>query len=160
MKRPDGYETQSYGELWETVRNLGAAVLGRGVRPGDRVGLISENRSEWVMTYLAVTCVGAVIVPYDILLKAEELGSIMRASGACMVFTSAEYLDKVSRALPPAVRTIVLFDPAAALAAAFGDRTVLPFADLVAQGPALPSTRSPAASTSPRRSCRRPRRAR
>ncbi len=85
------------------------------------------------MTYLAVTCVGAVIVPYDILLKAEELGSIMLASGACMVFTSAEYLEKVSRALPPAVRTVVLFDTAAA-AAPVGDRAVLSFADLVDQG--------------------------
>jgi long-chain acyl-CoA synthetase len=134
MKRPDGYQTQTYGELRETVRDLGAAILARGVRPGDRVGLISENRSEWVVTYLAVTCIGTVIVPYDILLKAEELGSIMRAGGACMVFTSAEYLDKVSRALPPAVRSVVLFDPAAIAAAAVGDRAVSSFADLVAEG--------------------------
>jgi len=131
MKGSDGYRTQTYGELREIVRDLGAAMLERGVRPGDRVGLISENRSEWVMTYLAVTCVGAVIVPYDILLKAEELGAIMRASEASVVFTSAEYLEKVGRALPPAVRTLVLFD---APAAAAGDRAVLSFSALADQG--------------------------
>ena len=58
MKKEAGYHTLSYGELRDTISSLGAALLARGVRPGDRVGLISENRSEWVITYLAVTCAG------------------------------------------------------------------------------------------------------
>ena len=115
MKRGDGYWTLSYGETQDTVRSFGNALMGRGIRAGDRVGLISENRSEWVITYLAVTCIGAVIVPYDILLKAEELGSIIRASGARMIVTSAEYFEKVGRALPRengvgSVESLVLFD--------------------------------------------------
>ncbi len=82
-----------------------------GSAKGDRVGLISENRSEWVITYLAVTCVGAVIVPYDILLKTEELASIVRASGARIIFTSAEYREKVPRMRRGgAVKRLVLFD--------------------------------------------------
>ncbi|HET6487881.1 MAG TPA: AMP-binding protein, partial [Spirochaetia bacterium] len=111
MKRPDGYWTLSYGELREHVRALGTALLSIGVRPGDRVGLISENRSEWVITYLAVTCIGAVIVPYDILLKVEELSNTLRASGARLVFTSAEYLEKVTRAVAGAGEgRLMLFD--------------------------------------------------
>jgi long-chain acyl-CoA synthetase len=133
MKRGDGYETLDYRGLRESVRSLGAALRGRGMAAGDRVGLISENRSEWVITYLAVTCVGAVIVPYDILLKADELGAIMKASGARMVFTSSEYRDKVSRAVAPSVETLVLFDPAPA----GGPRPVVEFAALVAEGTAL-----------------------
>jgi long-chain acyl-CoA synthetase len=98
MKKGEGYWTVTYGELRGYVRALGASLVDLGVRHGDRVGLISENRSEWVITYLAVTCAGAVIVPYDILLKTEELSSIVRASGARIIFTSTEYRDKVSRA--------------------------------------------------------------
>ena len=41
MKRAGGYWTLSYGELQEHVRILGAALLRRGMRKGDRVGLIS-----------------------------------------------------------------------------------------------------------------------
>ncbi len=96
MKRAEGYWTLSYGELQEHVRSLGAALLAKGFRKGDRVGLISENRSEWVITYLAATCAGAVIVPFDILLKKEELSAVARASGAHVIFTSTEYLGKVS----------------------------------------------------------------
>ena len=112
MKTGDGYWTVSYGELRQSIRSLGAALLARGVRRGDRVGLVSENRSEWVITYLAVTYAGAVIVPYDILLKVEELASIVRASGARVIFTSTEYRDKVSRACAGtgAGGSLVLFD--------------------------------------------------
>jgi long-chain acyl-CoA synthetase len=111
MKKGDRYETVSYGGLRERVRSLGAALRARGVAKGDRVGLISENRSEWVITYLAVTSAGAVIVPYDILLKVDELGAIARASGARFIFTSSEYREKVGRAAGSAAPVIVLFDP-------------------------------------------------
>lgn len=120
MKRGDAYWTVTYGELREHVASLGNALLAMGVGPGTRVGLISENRSEWVIVYLAVTCAGAVIVPYDILLKSEELAAIMRASEARIVFTSAEYLEKVTKAGTAAgtVDTVALFDPGATPSAA------------------------------------------
>ena len=119
MKRPGGYWTLCYGELREEVRALGTALLSLGVGAGDRIGLISENRSEWVIAYLAVTCIGAVIVPYDILLKTEELSNILRASGARLVFTSAEYLEKVSKAAVGVGSSgrLVLFDAEAVRAA-------------------------------------------
>jgi long-chain acyl-CoA synthetase len=110
MKRADGYWTLGYGELREHVRSLSAGLAALGVHKGDRVGLISENRSEWVITYLAVTASGAVVVPFDILLKTDELSSIMKASGARLVFTSTEYLEKVSKAADSLTR-IVLCDP-------------------------------------------------
>jgi long-chain acyl-CoA synthetase len=113
MKRGADYWKLTYAELQEYVRAFGVSLLSRGVRKGDRVGLISENRSEWVLTYLAVTCIGAIIVPFDILLKPEELGVIVRASGARIIVTSEEYQDKVSRTLmrDSAVDTLIFFDP-------------------------------------------------
>ena len=110
MKKEGGYWTISYGELQEHIRALATTLLAAGIRKGDKIGLISENRSEWVITYLAVTCVGAVIVPYDILLKTEELASIVRASHARIIFTSAEYLEKVRKAAGGVVESLVLFD--------------------------------------------------
>jgi long-chain acyl-CoA synthetase len=136
MKRGDSYWTVTYGELAEHAAALGNSLLGMGVGPGTRVGLISENRSEWVMTYLAVTCAGAVIVPYDILLKSDELASIMRASEARIVFTSAEYLEKVTRAGAAAgtLETIALFDAAAATSAPAGRWKYTTFSTLLEKG--------------------------
>jgi long-chain acyl-CoA synthetase len=124
-RRPDGWWRLSYGELRDWVRSLGTALLAAGVRPGDRVGVISENRSEWVITYLAVTCVGAVIVPLDILLKAEELGTVMKAAGPVLVFTSAEYLEKVQKAhaIAGASARLVMFDAHALVDAEWAARS-------------------------------------
>jgi long-chain acyl-CoA synthetase len=118
MKRGDSYWTLDYRGLQEHVHSLGAALLARGIRTGDRVGLISENRSEWVLTYLAVTCARAVIVPFDILLKKDELAAVARASGARAIFTSAEYFSKVSGVCTELGGTgsLVLFDDPGATA--------------------------------------------
>jgi len=156
-RRADGWSRLSHGELRDWVRGLGTALLAAGVRPGDRVGLISENRSEWVIGYLAVTCVGAVVVPFDILLKAEELAAVMKSAAPVLVFTSNEYLEKVRKAqlIAGASARLVLFDAnelvdasaaahgvdaassataEAAKAVPFAGWTTLPFAALVETG--------------------------
>src|SRR5580765_5352081 len=67
-----------------------AALLGReGVRPGDRVGLQSENRPEWGLAWLAVLQAGAVVVPLDAQLKEQEVGEILATAGATHLVTSA-----------------------------------------------------------------------
>ncbi len=137
MKKGAAYETVSYGGLRDRVRSLGAALRARGVAKGDKVGLISENRSEWVITYLAVTSAGAVIVPYDILLKVDELGAIVRASGARFIFTSSEYREKVGRAAGSAAPVIVLFDPPDSPSSP--GPSCLSFASLLEEGTALPA---------------------
>jgi long-chain acyl-CoA synthetase len=135
MKRPDGYWRLTYRDLQNHVRGFGEALLARGVRKGDRVGLIAENRSEWVLTYLAVTCIGAIIVPYDILLKVDELAVIVRASGARTVVTSSEYLEKVTRTLgamkDSPVEALILCDDTTAPVPGV---KVLSFHEMLAQG--------------------------
>jgi long-chain acyl-CoA synthetase len=67
-----------------------AALLEReGVRPGDRVGIQSENRPEWGLAYLAILEVGAVAVPLDAQLQEAEVGEILAASSATHVIVSA-----------------------------------------------------------------------
>src|SRR3546814_21126797 len=46
-----------------TVRRLARGLAALGVRPGDRVVLVSENRPEWAMDDLAIMAAGAVTVP-------------------------------------------------------------------------------------------------
>lgn len=99
---------------------------------------MKKGGGYWTLTYGEtreyVRSVGAVIAPYDILLKTEELGSIVRASGARTITTSAEYLEKVGKAAAGSIDAIVLFDPPPPTA---GGIPLLSFADLVEAGRTL-----------------------
>src|SRR5262245_33448152 len=53
----------TFEALGKEVHQLAAALLARGIRRGDRVGLIAENRCEWLVADLASTYVGAADVP-------------------------------------------------------------------------------------------------
>lgn len=95
-----------------------AALLEReGVRPGDRVGLQSENRPEWGLAYMAILELGAVVVPLDAALKEQEVGEILATAGAAFAVTSARQhpvLAAVRDVRLPALRLVAL-DPIAGL---------------------------------------------
>lgn len=112
MKKGEGYFRITYRELQDMIRGIGNALLKMGIKKGDHIGVISENRVEWAVTYLSVICIGAVIVPFDILLQTEELLHVMKASEVKAVFTSDSYLERVQyiRERVPAIKKTVLFD--------------------------------------------------
>lgn len=89
-----------------------AALLDReGVRPGDRVGLQSENRPEWGLAYMAILELGAVVVPLDAALKEQEVGEILATAGANFAVTSARQhpvLAAVRDARLPSLRLVGL----------------------------------------------------
>jgi fatty-acyl-CoA synthase len=72
----------TYGQLAERVRAASAAWTGMGVRRGDRVALWMTNLVEWVYSYYGALRIGAVVVPVNTFLKAEEIAYILRKSGA------------------------------------------------------------------------------
>lgn len=53
----------TYRELRDTVRSFAMGLLALGLKRGDMVGIISENRPEWVFSDLAILSIGAVDVP-------------------------------------------------------------------------------------------------
>lgn len=71
------------------VHAFAALLVREGVRPGDRVGLQSENRPEWGLAYMAILEAGAVVVPLDAALKEQEVGEILATAGADWAVTSA-----------------------------------------------------------------------
>jgi len=96
LGNPDEHDWQlTYSELGAYIKSIGTALLADGVRKGDRVGLHAENSFEWVIVYLAVTSIGAIIVPIDIFLKKIELQSLCRAGEIDRLFISENYLEKI-----------------------------------------------------------------
>jgi len=53
----------SHRELQARVERLALALEARGIRPGDRVGILSENRPEWAVADYACAVSGIVSVP-------------------------------------------------------------------------------------------------
>jgi long-chain acyl-CoA synthetase len=97
-----------------------AALIGAGIRPGERVGLLSENRLEWLIADMGILTAGAVNVPPHAPLTAKQVAYQFADAGIRWVFVSnAEQLEKVALVLHelPELKGIVAFEARAAAAA-------------------------------------------
>ena len=83
-----------------------------GIRKGDRVAILSENRPEWPTVDFAILLLGAVTVPVYSTLTAEQTAYTLRDSGASVVFVSTEHqLRKIQAILPQTqIQRIVVMD--------------------------------------------------
>ncbi|HBU98080.1 AMP-dependent synthetase/ligase, partial [Thalassospira lucentensis] len=82
----------SWAEAADQVRALARSLYDIGVRSGDRVLLVSENRTEWGIADLAVMCVGAMTVPaYTTNTERDHLHAI-EDSGAAIAIISTKKL--------------------------------------------------------------------
>jgi long-chain acyl-CoA synthetase len=82
---PRRWSTQ---EFFDQVRALSLGLTTLGLRPGDRVALVSESRPEWVVSDLAVLTAGCVTVPVYPTLSAPQLWFILAESGARIAIVS------------------------------------------------------------------------
>jgi long-chain acyl-CoA synthetase len=110
-----------YDLSWEQYRvdalACAAALIDAGVRPGDRVGLLSENRVEWLIADMGILAAGAVNVPPHAPLTPRQIHFQLADAGVCWLFVSTrEQLEKVRtvRSELPMLRGVVVFDRAAA----------------------------------------------
>jgi long-chain acyl-CoA synthetase len=130
-----GWTPISFQQLLERVRSVSLALANLGVRSGDRVAILSENRPEWAIADYATLALGAADVPIYPTLPATQVEYILRDSGASVALASSQaLLDKLLevRSSLPALRHVVAFD-----ATAHGP-DVLAFSELEALGRALP----------------------
>ena len=99
--RRDGtWETTSYAEAANQVAALADSLKRIGLKPGDRVMLVSENRPEWLIADLAIMAAGCVTVPTYTTNTTRDHQHILNNSGAAAVIVSTQ---KLARALMPAV---------------------------------------------------------
>ncbi len=77
---------KTYNQLGEDVKKLGTALLDLGLE-GKHISVISDNRYEWCVTYLAVTTSNMTIVPLDKALPENEIEAlIMRSKAEAVIF--------------------------------------------------------------------------
>ena len=98
-------------ELYGRVRALADVFRGWGLGKGDRVAILSENRWEWAVTDFAVLAIGGVDVPLYPTLTPEQIGYMLRDSGAKgAVVSSTEQYEKLTKAgdLPDLEHVVVM----------------------------------------------------
>lgn len=76
-KKGHHFESLSFEQLYFYAQKLAHFLKERGVKEGDRLVLISENRPEWVITDLASLLLGAVLVPVHDVLSSFQVGTIV-----------------------------------------------------------------------------------
>jgi fatty-acyl-CoA synthase len=77
----------SYRDLQDWSRRLARGLHEIGVRPGDRVALVVDNRPEFVAVKLAVARLGAVAVPVNFSYRADELAVVLNSSKASVLIS-------------------------------------------------------------------------
>lgn len=80
----------SFNELDELSNRCANALLGLGVKPGDRVTLYSGNCWEWIVSYYGALKTGAVINPINVMLTPSEVEFVANDCGATVVIASHE----------------------------------------------------------------------
>jgi fatty-acyl-CoA synthase len=111
-----GYRA-TWREFWEQTSVVARGLLALGVDKGDRVGLWSPNRFEWVVTQYAVARVGAILVNLNPAYKTAELEYALNQSGARVLllsrgFRQSNYTQMLAQVRPncPELRTALVFE--------------------------------------------------
>jgi len=137
-KRDGRYRSVNWAQAARDVRRLALGLRSLGIARGDRVGLVSENRPEWIIADLAIMTAGAITVPTYVTHTVEDHRHVFANSGARAVFVSKPALS--ARVLAAAnqvdsVHTVMAIEPAAGQASAVD---LLSWEEMLARGSEQP----------------------
>jgi fatty-acyl-CoA synthase len=110
----DGDLRLTYAQLGERCDRWSAGLRALGVGKGDRVATIAQNIHQHLEQFYAIPQLGAVIVPMNYRLSADDFVYMVNHSGATVVCVQSEYLDAIDgvRAKMPGVQHFVALDGA------------------------------------------------
>lgn len=103
-----GREEFTYRELYMRVRACATWLINEGVEPGDRVVIVGHNTPAWIVHYLAVLCLGAVIAPANNRLNPAQFADQVDLLAAALVLADEDHEDTVKDVPAALVRTLSL----------------------------------------------------
>ncbi len=108
-----GWGTISYPKLGDGVREIAKGLIALGIKPGDRVAILSNTRAEWTLADFGAICAGAVVVPVYQTNSPDECLYVLEHSGATAILCEDDEqvakLDKVRGELPK-LRHVIRFE--------------------------------------------------
>lgn len=94
--KPGEFRIITHKEFRKDIDYLGTALINLGLKY-KRIAVISENRYEWCMAYLAIACGTGIVVPLDKSLPENEIKSLIERSNVEAIFYSKKYDDIMKR---------------------------------------------------------------
>ncbi len=102
-----GEKPESYNDVNRDINSLTAFMEKLGIRPGDRVAILSHNMPNWGKAYFAVTFMGAVAVPVLPDFSIAEVKNVLDHSGARALFISSALLSRIEGYVSETLETII-----------------------------------------------------
>lgn len=93
------HERLSHRDVFSLSGKVASALSRRGVAKGDRVGLYLQNGAEFVILYLAIIRLGAVVVPINLLINTPEIRHILDDAEVSCVLVAAAFRDRLEEAV-------------------------------------------------------------
>jgi long-chain acyl-CoA synthetase len=109
FKSSGRWQAVSWSQLLAEVEACARALLASGVEPGQHIGILSENRVEWLIADLAILSIGAVMVPIHAALPAATVVEQLAHAEVSWLFASTEQFANVEGMT--GLREIVVFGP-------------------------------------------------
>jgi long-chain acyl-CoA synthetase len=112
-KKDGRYRPISHQEVADRVRRAARGLSSLGIRRGDRVAILSENRPEWAIADFACLTAGLTDVPIYPTVPADQIAYILKDSGAVAIFVSNSAQAEKIRAIRsqiPSLKTVIGFD--------------------------------------------------
>ncbi len=104
----------TWANLHKIIGHLGAGMIEIGINPGKKIGILAENRQEWVITQFAIQSIGATVVGMYPTSPAVEIDHFIRASDTEFLFIEdQEQFDKIVEIREHAIKVkrLIAFDP-------------------------------------------------
>jgi long-chain acyl-CoA synthetase len=139
-KRDKVWTDHSWTDVAEAAGKLRAGLLGLGVRPGDRVAILSDNCPEWIVVDQAVLGLGAIVVPLYTTSGVEETAHVISDSGAKVIAANGPEMVKkilgLGASIPDVTAIVAMHSGAESTPAVNGQPAVMSAASISGNAPA------------------------
>ncbi len=105
-----GEKPLTYNETDKRIGALMAFIEKAGIKPGDRVAIMSTNMPNWSVVYFSLTFMGVVAVPILPDFSGKEVYNVIEHSGSRLIFISSSLLSKIETSKPEKLETAILTD--------------------------------------------------
>jgi long-chain acyl-CoA synthetase len=109
---PKFSSTITYREMDGLSNRFANALIGLGLRPGDRVAIQLPNFPQFAFAFYGVLKAGGAVLPVNPLYKARDLSLVLRDSGAKVILTLSRFMPTLSAVMPAtSLKSIIVTEP-------------------------------------------------